>query len=486
MRRLSLRARVLLIFSAVTFAAFAIAAVTIIGKARKAVHTELGSSMELAKRLVHTVLRNAVENTGLTGTLRDLSLQFQDLRHVRITVYDSRDRAVPELAHPASPEASPGKAPEWFARLIRPEVKILRIVYAVHTDVRGFVLITPEPDDEIAEVWSDVSALAIIGAAAYFILLAAIYLAVGQALAPLGAINKGLEKLRSGDYGMCLPPVGVPDLASICQRIDALSAALAEATRQNERLNQKLILAQDNERKKIALDLHDEFGPCLFGITVDASFIEEKARTLDIAAGAEIAARARAISEITERMQKVNRDILNRLRPMALDHVSLPLLLTKLVSGFQARHRDIEWQFISPAYLPSYGESVDLTVYRLVQECLTNAVRHASPRHVSITIELTQPETANGTLCVKVSDDGCGIEPGRAPGLGLTGMSERIRGLGGRFTVDSAPGEGTVVTALIPVQHETENAATARAERQENMCRANGPISLSGLPVLDA
>lgn len=477
MRRLSLRLRILLIFSAIPLAALAVAAAVIVEKARQAVQTEMAASMDLAKRLVYTVLRNAIESGGLTGTLRDLSQQFQDLRHIRIAVYDKTNHIVPEMTPPFSP--AEGRAPEWFARLIRPEVKVLRIVYAVHTDVRGFVQITPEPDDEIAEVWNDVSALAAIGAIAYSMLLVAVYAAVSHALAPLDAINRGLKRLRSGDYGTRLPPVSAPDLASICQSFDALSTALAEAMTRNEQLNQKLILAQDDERKKIALDLHDEFGPCLFGIAVDASFIVEKSQKLGAGTAAEIADRARAIAEITERMQKVNRDILNRLRPMALDHVPLPLLLSKLVKGFQSRHPDIDFQLASPADLPRFGESIDITLYRLAQECLTNAARHASPRHVRITIELSPSATAAETLSIKVADDGRGMAPGWSPGLGLTGMSERVRGLGGRFEVESAPGGGTMVFALIPLPGRMGEAEPASGGQRRSL---NGAVGAKGLP----
>jgi two-component system sensor histidine kinase UhpB len=95
----------------------------------------------------------------------------------------------------------------------------------------------------------------------------------------------------------------------------------------------------------------------------------------------------------------------------------------------------------------SYGDSIDLTLYRCLQESLTNAVRHAQAQHVTISLHAESERM----LVLTVRDDGCGIYPGKVAGFGLRGMQERVEGLGGRYTIDSEPGNGTCVRVTLPL-----------------------------------
>jgi two-component system sensor histidine kinase UhpB len=102
--------------------------------------------------------------------------------------------------------------------------------------------------------------------------------------------------------------------------------------------------------------------------------------------------------------------------------------------------------FDSGRLRPGYGDSIDLTIYRCVQESLTNALRHAGAAHIAIALDEIESE---GAVQVRVRDDGCGIDPKAAPGRGLRGMQERVRALGGSFVIDSAPG-ATCIAITIP------------------------------------
>jgi two-component system sensor histidine kinase UhpB len=102
-----------------------------------------------------------------------------------------------------------------------------------------------------------------------------------------------------------------------------------------------------------------------------------------------------------------------------------------------------------------YGDSVDLTVYRCVQESLTNVVRHAQAKHVGVELgELASEGNGNGEreLALTVRDDGRGIDPAAPPGFGLRGMQERVQGLGGRYKVETASGRGTCIRIVIPLR----------------------------------
>ena len=122
---------------------------------------------------------------------------------------------------------------------------------------------------------------------------------------------------------------------------------------------------------------------------------------------------------IIEHLQAINRSLLNRLRPMALGHVPLRELLSELVRERARQHPQIAFSFAADELMRSYGDSIDLTIYRCIQESLTNAIRHAQPKQVGI--ELGEVSDASSdedhALALVVRDDGRGIDPDDADGL---------------------------------------------------------------------
>jgi two-component system, NarL family, sensor histidine kinase UhpB len=143
---------------------------------------------------------------------------------------------------------------------------------------------------------------------------------------------------------------------------------------------------------------------------------------------------------------------------MALGHVPLAELLGQLVHERARQHPEISFSFTPNALKRSYGDSADLTVYRCIQEGLTNVVRHARAKH--ITIELA--ESATG-LDLIVRDDGQGMTADTPAGFGLRGMQERVEGLGGRYHLASMSGRGTTITITLPLIEASESPHRARA-----------------------
>jgi two-component system, NarL family, sensor histidine kinase UhpB len=109
--------------------------------------------------------------------------------------------------------------------------------------------------------------------------------------------------------------------------------------------------------------------------------------------------------------------------------------------------------------LSSYGDSIDLTIYRCVQEGLTNAIRHAQGKKVEVGLGERIAEAAS-RLELTVRDDGCGFDPGTPLGLGLQGMRERVQALGGIYVIEGAPGRGTCVRITIPIHTRSEETDT--------------------------
>ena len=272
-------------------------------------------------------------------------------------------------------------------------------------------------------------------------------------------LTNGLSDLEHQTYSVRLPQPQARELSSIAEHFKCLALALETLRGENLRLNRRLITAQDDERRRTALELHDEVGPCLFGLKANASSIASVAENLPDQARQSIAERLRDILAIIEHLQSINRSMLDRLRPMALGHVPLKDMVGQLVNERAREHPQITFSIAADDLPRGYGNSIDLTIYRCIQESLTNAIRHAEReachRRHSITVD-------NGaSLTLTVIDDGRGTSQPTPAGFGTRGMKERVEGLGGRYSVESKPGRGTSVRITIPLAEGVAEAGTS-------------------------
>jgi signal transduction histidine kinase len=147
--------------------------------------------------------------------------------------------------------------------------------------------------------------------------------------------------------------------------------------------------------------------------------------------------------------------IIRQLRPSALDHLGLSDALHEAVAAFESRHPEIGVDLELGSGIEGLGEQINITVYRIVQECLTNVVRHAEATRATISVELQKGTEFAEALRVQVRDNGRGLEQRVAADttrFGLMGMRERVQALGGHFDISGSPGEGALVDALIPIK----------------------------------
>ncbi len=232
-------------------------------------------------------------------------------------------------------------------------------------------------------------------------------------------------------------------------------AQQAEADlKQNRRLTRAIQTHLEEERRSIARELHDELGQCVTAIRTIGTAIANRAR----ASAPEIHDSARTIVEVAGHIYDVVHGIIRRLRPSALDNLGLTEALEEWLASWRERHPDVGVRLDLSRNLDDLGETVNITVYRIVQECLTNVVRHAAATRVEVAIA-----RSGERLEVSVRDNGRGLaerNESESARFGLMGMRERVEGLAGEFQVDSRPGEGLRVRASIPVPA----AAAALAE----------------------
>jgi len=133
-------------------------------------------------------------------------------------------------------------------------------------------------------------------------------------------------------------------------------------------------------------------------------------------------------------------------------------MLGQLVNERAREHPQIAFSIVAGDLPRGFGDSIDLTIYRCIQESLTNAIRHAEAKHVTVKLD---PIENGASLALTVVDDGRGMSQPTPAGFGTRGMKERVEGLGGRYSIESEPGNGTSVRIAIPIAEGTAEAGTS-------------------------
>jgi two-component system, NarL family, sensor histidine kinase UhpB len=385
----SVRSQILIVFILLNLIAAAVAGGVIIFKAGTSTRIEIAASMRLAELMVSEAVQLIRQGIPAEQFLKTLPGQLRFVRHVRVGVRDAAGQPVSDRAAdlPEPPrDDDRAAAPAWFARLIGPHVERHEVPVVAGGQTIGTVEIVSEPRDEIAEVWENSIALAMIAAVTVLVITAILYLVLGRVLDPLTALGSALRGLERRDYKVRLARPKVLEFAAITDRFNALAGALDDARVENLALNRRVITAQDDERRRTALELHDEVGPSLFGLKANAASIAKAAASLPDPAARTVAERVRDLTAIIDHLQGINRNILNRLRPMALGHVPLQEILGELVHERARQHPQIAFTHQVATLARSYGDTVDLTVYRCVQESLTNAIRHANAKAIEVMV----------------------------------------------------------------------------------------------------
>ena len=341
------------------------------------------------------------------------------------------------------------QAPVWFKSIyegmLGPQAGRIRALTARQADA-GSIFAVADPEAAVRQAWLRVSTIADFAAAMALAIFVFAALAIAHTLAPTAAIVAGLRQLALGDYRRRLPPFRAREFALIGCAVNDLADRLGRATAERIALTRRLIEVRDDERKQMARELHDEFGQCLTATVALAGAIEAGARGRP-----DLAQDARAIVGVARRMMTSLRGALAQLRNPIAEELGLEASLAQLVAGWNALdgprtavRLDVETD------LAGVPDDIASNVYRIAQECLTNAIRHGAPSEVRLCVGRIAERA--GAIALTVEDDGGGdaARVVAAAGRGITGMRERVEAFGGDFMICRAA-RGVRVAATIPL-----------------------------------
>jgi two-component system sensor histidine kinase UhpB len=448
-QKLSLRTRLSLLLALVLALGLAVNITRLALEAAPRVQAEDQSVIRLAREFIETLVVGLNETPDADARLDRIVGDLNRLRHVSITRQDDGAKAAPATS--TSGDGGPQSVPAWFEALVHPEKTAVSVPIAINGKP-GSLLITSHPDDEMAEIWDGIVTQLQVGSAIAIVLFLITFMVVSRALAPIATLSEAMTRIESGAYDTRVKPDGPPELADICNKLNHLAGTLGDAVDDKRRLAERVVSLQDVERKEIARELHDEFGPYLFALRAHASALTRIADSSEPNMDS-LRKHGGAILEQVNALQQFNRRVLEKLRPAGLTELGLREALGALLRLWGESHPDVVIETAISPDLGERGETADLTIYRTIQEALTNVFRHAGATSINVTVEPTELSgmtgAGRGGALVRVRDNGGGLRPDHKLGLGLTGMRERILALGGTLTVASGEG-GVTVEALVP------------------------------------
>jgi len=412
--------------------------------------SSVSEEIEAANRVALHVLGTLAPVYSASGGTAAVAGLLERLGHVRANEITLRSASGEVLYHSPPPVYKAGRqAPAWFTRLLAPAPARQVIPLAAGAQL----VIEAQPSRAILDAWDDLARLVAIAAIMLLLIGGLAFWLVERALAPFPVIVDGLERLQRGELAFRLPPLPGAEAHAIGAAFNRMAQAVEDnvqaereareaRTRLEERRELALLVEQsvEEERRLIAHELHDEFGQSVTAIRSLAMAITQSAE-------AGLASTARLISDEAARLYDAMHGLIPRLAPLSLDTLGLAESLEQLVRDWQRRHPAplLTLQHQLPLDL---GASATLAAYRVVQEGLVNALRHARATRVMIDVR------SNGqSMVVSVTDDGVGLpERWSRPGhFGLRGLTERVEHLGGTVQVRNHEPHGVSLMAEIPL-----------------------------------
>jgi len=353
---------------------------------------------------------------------------------------------------PPSPYKAGRDAPEWFARIVSPPMEAKQIALP-----SGRLLVRADPSRATLDGWDDLVRLLWIAGAVFVLGNLLAYWLAGRALRPLRKEVDGLREMERGAFHTRLPELPGREAQVMSHAFNAMAQAVeenvaarraaAEATEklaENRELTQIIQARIEEERGAIARELHDELGQSVTAIKSVGLSIAQRAAGKDEM----IEQAARLVVDTAGQIYDVVHHMIPRLRPLALDRFGLADALDDLLGDWRLQHPGIEFSLRRNELPEHLGDTLTTTVYRIVQEAVNNALRHAHATRIAIELGV-----ADGDLTISVEDNGRGLPANwRTPGhYGVIGMRERAFTLGGMLELQKPEGGGLRVFARIPL-----------------------------------
>ena len=415
---MSLKLRLILIVNFLLFVAIFIGFFSVVFTSKNAVRSEIESSLKLAEFSIKTGIQKNPDlylfQDNLLG-LKDLDL----IRHLSIQLLDS-DGNIIDQNKKSNTEVH---IPVWFQNALdiySKDLEILDFPLMQYGDQIGAVKVIPNPIYEYEEIWQQFKNGLIIVMLFFVFVNLSIFFLFGKIISPINLLIQGFRNLEQGKYKNNKENFGISELDILRVKLNQLTIKLKKNDKRIHELNQKLISIQEQEKKEISRDLHDEIGQSLAAIQVQAAAIKTSRKAN---------AQADLIISTTKDLMQQTRNLIKRLSLSIIDDLGIEDALIDLIKNWSRRTpcKNINANVDLPDS-KIFKSQLNETVYRLSQEALTNMSKHSRPKEVLISVQ------RNGNvihLCFM--NNGILKRTKKTVGIGILGMQERVKNLSGSF-----------------------------------------------------
>ncbi|MBR2536955.1 MAG: sensor histidine kinase [Hyphomicrobium sp.] len=444
---------------AVVLACLAVAIGCLVLETHRSIEADVaGTSLRISQRLQALYWQRLLWRDGTQrGTLIPLpdwkSVETQSIISPGVCVtFGLRDEDRQRLC--SQVEALGPPAPTWFSDLYIAAFGAYAPIeqkISVNSQNAGTLETAVDSEAALRRAWREISNVVDVALSLALGIAILAALMIGHTLLPARAIIFALQRLGEGNLSLRLGKFKSADFNHIATAVNGLAATLTQTNTERMALTARLFQVQEEERRALARDLHDDFGQALTATVALATIIENSA----MHDRPDIAADARAIARTQEHMMGALRTTLVRLRSQSIEEIGLEASLRQLITDFNAQSNSgavFRLQMTGQLELLKRRVAVDL--YRIVQECLTNAIKHGKPSEVIVSLDHLSARQPHVSLTIE--DDGGGdIEHvHKSSGYGILGIRERLAGHGGSLSIANSA-KGVRVIALMPVEQAT-------------------------------
>ncbi len=439
MKTVSLRAQINVRIVVTSALLLVIGGVIAIWQARQSVKTELDSSLNLAAKLIQINFHETSKPGKMDANAwLPHFVSLEQTRHLTIELHYPDGRAVNFSGRKADNNDS--APPKWFVNLLAAQSpRIEQNLTGVDGETLNLV-IQADPEDEIAEAWRETLTFFTTLLVMTSLTFIAVNLLFNKTLTAIAIIVEALKGIEQGSYRQKLPEFATAEYDGIAKAINHLTTVLDDAQRENNALTLHTLQIQEEERQRLAKELHDELGQSLTAIKIMAATAKgDPAKTGEI---------AETVIAICDDLIAVVRSMMRNLHPLVLTELGLKAGLEDLLSQWSQRHPQLSVELECPDEVDDLNPNITIQIFRIVQEGLTNIVRHADAEQAVVSLAMTSPSR----LQLNITDRGRGCSlPDTRKGFGLLGMRERIKSLNGKLEIKTRPNQGMAITADIPL-----------------------------------
>ena len=405
--------------------------------------------------IVATQLLSRLQAGSRNSSLEDMAQFLDAVGRVRANEIELRNAQDAVVYHSPPPVYKAGRdAPDWYAQIVSPALRTHEIALA-----EGRLLLRSDPSRAILDGWDDFKPMLLTVLAGFILGNALVFVLVGRAMRPLQKVVMGLQAMEGGSYGTRLPAMHGKEAKVMGEAFNAMAQSVQDgiaaqtqareatlALAQNRELTQVIQTRIEEVRGQIARELHDELGQQVTAIKSLGQAMVLRAKGVD----SHTENAARMVIESADAIYEEVHQLVSQLRPLALDRFGLQDALQDLVEDARSRHPDTRIDLHLQTPLEDMESSLATATYRIVQESLNNALRHAQASQITILLSALDHQ-----LHIDVSDNGMGATPDWEDSgqFGVIGMRERAQGLDGSFRFESLQPSGVRVWAVLPLGH---------------------------------